>query len=525
MAESIHRHLTVLPRGEGETYLSWRLLSLDTKDEPFRVERGREGQWASVTPTPILESTDFCDRTPEAGVYDYRILDGNGKISEIVSVDSGKDPSNLAIEFALRYAPEIYPTRMSTGDLLNDGRYGFVIVESDNGRIHVCAYAQDGRHLWHFDSGLPSKGAWDGKTWHVPVIILDVDGDGRTEVVFHRGPGAEFEDNRYAGAGADETLICVDGETGDIKWEVPWLAVNPRVMMTAGSLNGEDKPLSLVVLDGTYRDVRLISHSGDTGKVEWQVDQARGAGHNLDIDDIDGDGRMEVICGGICYNGDGSIRWEAERFGHTDVSKPAHFLPDREGKQILFLSEKDQAGVYLVDKDGNTIWKVPYGHAHWSWIGRYAGKGDQLMIHAAEKGKLLYFPIFSPEGEEWMRLTKRQAHRFAAVGWNADGTVAFARRDACHIVRLNEAAEEVVVPGSDLPTGSNFGRVQVAMDFIGDFRENLGCIDHEHATFYVAQNPLPAGRRALSPTEDANYVHERAQIGSGYYTYIAPPQM
>ncbi len=82
-----------------------------------------------------------------------------------------------------------------------------------------------------------------------------------------------------------------------------------------------------------------------------------------------------------------------------------------------------------------------------------------------------------------------------------------------------------MISGSDLPTGSDFGRVQLAMDVVGDFRENLGCIDHEYATFYVAQNPLPAGRRSLSPTENANYLHERAQVGSGYYTYIAPPVM
>ena len=234
---------------------------------------------------------------------------------------------------------------------------------------------------------------------------------------------------------------------------------------------------------------------------------------------------MEVICGGVCYDPDGSVRWEAEPFGHTDVSKPAHFLPDRPGKQILYLVEKENPGVYLVDQEGRTIWKVPFGHAHWSWIGRYVGQDDRLMVHAAEKGKLNYFPIFTPNGQEWMQLTKRQAHRFAAVGWNADGTIAFARRDACHIVRINKAGEEVVIPGSDLPTGSQFGRVQIAMDLIGDFRENFTCIDYETATLYVAQNPLPAGRRALSPTEDAAYLHERAQVGSGYYTYIAPPQM
>lgn len=525
MAESIDRHLLALPQGEGETYLSWRLLPTDAKEEGFRLERGQNGQWGTATSAPITLSTDLADKTPSPGVYDYRVIDAKGRISETVSVDSRRDPSNLAIEFPLRYEPELFPTRMATGDLLNTGHFGFVLVESENGRIQVCAYAQDGKHLWHYDAGLPAKGGWDGRTWHVPVIILDVDRDGRTEVVFHRGPGVDFEDNRYAEAGPDETLICVDGETGDIKWEVPWPAKKARVMITAGSLNGPEQPLSIVVLDETYGDVRLISHSGATGAIEWAVDQARGAGHNLDIDDIDGDGRMEVICGGICYNGDGSLRWEAEPFGHTDVSKPARFLPDRDGKQILYLVEKENPGTYLVDVNGQTIWKVPFGHAHWSWIGRYEGRGGQLMIHAAEKGKLLYFPIFAPDGEEWMHLSKRQAHRFAAVGWNADGTIAFARRDACHIVRTNAAGEEVVIPGSDLPTGSKFGRVQIAMDLIGDFRENFACIDYEHATFYVAQNPLPAGKRTLSPTEDANYLHERAQIGSGYYTYIAPPMM
>lgn len=525
MAERIHRHVAVLPRGDGETYLSWRLLAADGRDEPFHVERDQSGVWKRITDTPILDSTDFVDLTPRPDVYNYRVVDGTGRVSEEVRVDSAADPGNLAISFPLRYRPEPFPTRMATGDLENNGQYGFVIVESENGIIQVCAYAQDGRHLWHYDAKLPSQGGWDNRTWHVPVIILDVDRDGRTEVVFHRGPGAVFEDNRYAGAGPDETLICVDGETGDIKWEVAWPAQEARVMMTAGSLNGEGGPLSIVLLDETYGDVRLVSHDGATGKVEWVVDQARGAGHNLDIDDIDGDGRMEVICGGICYNPDGSIRWEAEPFGHTDVSKPAHFLPDREGKQILYLAERDNPGVYLVDKDGKTLWKVPFRHAHWSWIGRYAGQEDRLMIHAAEKGKRLHFPIFTPDGQEWMKLSKRQAHRFAAVGWNADGTTAFARRDACHIVRINEAGEEVVIPGSDLPTGSNFGRVQIAMDLIGDFRENFGCVDYEYGSFYVAQNPIPAGRRALSPTEDANYLHERAQVGSGYYTYIAPPLM
>jgi hypothetical protein len=357
---------------------------------------------------------------------------------------------------------------------------------------------------------------------HVPCSAWDINGDGRTEVVFHRGPGVAFPDDFYGQAGPDETLVAVDAQTGDVVWETPWPATRPRVMLTIGYLRGTDHAPSIVVLDGTYGDEILTAIDGQTGKVQWCVEQARPAGHNLDIDDVDGDGCMEVIAGGICYRGDGSILWKAEPFGHTDVSKPARFLPHLPGLQVLYLVEKHNSGVYLVDARGQTLWHVPFGHAHWSWIGRYPVGGDQLMIHAAEKGEREYFPVFFPDGREWRQLTRHQAHRFAAVGWEANGLTNFAHRKELCIMRLDENGQHAPISGSELPKGSRFGRWQVCADLMGDFRENFACIDYEKSTFFVAQNPNPAGCRALSPMEDLHYRHERSQLGSGYYTYIAP---
>ena len=71
-------------------------------------------------------------------------------------------------------------------------------------------------------------------------------------------------------------------------------------------------------------------------------------------------GAWRCIAGGICYRGDGTVLWEAEPFGHTDVSKPAKFLPDVPGLQVLYLVEKENPGVYLVDAQGKTLWKVPF---------------------------------------------------------------------------------------------------------------------------------------------------------------------
>ena len=534
------RLLTGLPRGNRQIYLSWRLFKEDAPDEPFDVERRRPGDaWQRVSAAPVVDSTNYLDTAPEATAYEYRVV-ARSQASNPVRVDAGAEQTNLAVEFPLLHQPtgeDADPSgsgvkrsgdglRFAIGDLENDGRYGVVVLESGDNRLHVCAYALDGRSLWDIDTGLPFRGKWNnGDSYHVPCAAWDVNGDGRTEVVFHRGPGAAFPDDFYAEAGPDETLIAVDGETGETIWEVPWPAKEARVMFTTGYLNGPDHAPSVVVLDGTYGNETVTAVDGRTGEVQWRVDQARAAGHNLDIDDIDGDGCMEVIVGGICYRGDGTVLWEAESFGHTDVSKPARFLPNLPGLQILYLSEKENPGVFLVDSGGQTLWHVPFGHAHWCWIGRYEVGGDQLMIHAAEKGKLEYFPVFFPDGTEWLELTRHQAHRFAAVGWEADGVINFAHRKEKCIKRIDAGGRETRIPDSELPEGTRFGRIQICADLIGDFRENFACVDYERGTFFVAQNPQPSGKRALSPVEDFAYRHERNQLGSGYYTYVAPPKL
>ena len=91
MTESIDRHLAVLPQGEEKTYLSWRLLPTDAKDEEFRVERGQNGHWESVTPSPVTTSTDFGDRTPSPGVYDYRVMMTAG------SLNGAEQPLSLVV--------------------------------------------------------------------------------------------------------------------------------------------------------------------------------------------------------------------------------------------------------------------------------------------------------------------------------------------------------------------------------------------------------------------------------------------
>ena len=192
-------------------------------------------------------------------------------------------------------------------------------------------------------------------------------------------------------------------------------------------------------------------------RLRWRKSQGRPAGHNVDVADVDGDGRQEIIVGGICYNADGSILWQAEKFGHTDMSKPAKIIPELPGLQTWFLVEGENPGVYLVDAAGETIWKEAFRHAHFGWIGKQSHDHHGLQPHAAEDGRHEYgaadagmresghFPIFNTDGSHWLNLSDRQRKSYVPVAWVGDGLTDFLDRKTMRLIRLHANGEETLL--------------------------------------------------------------------------------
>lgn len=519
-----HRHLLALPRGDGNVFLSWRLLPTDPPDAPFFIERMVKGTWRFDVGDAITESTNCRLSCPDGGEQQYRVVAVDGTPSETVTVVADADASPVARCIPLD--PEGRVQHLVTGDLTNDGRQGFVVRYAKGGTVRFAAHAADGTHLWMFDTHLPEEGGWDGSMHHVPFLAWDLNADGRTEVAFHSYPSA-YPTDRYATAIDGECYTVVDGETGEVVDQVPWPGVESRVMMTVGHLDGLDEPASVIVLNETYGDVVLTALDGSGGHVKWRVEQHRGAGHNLDVADIDEDGIQEVICGGCCYNGDGSLRWEAETFGHTDISKPARICPDRKGLQIWYAVEKDNPGVYLVDNNGTTLWKEPFEHAHYGWVTRHAPGVPGLHPHAAEDGRSKqhhHFPVFLPDGTHWLDLTDWQRKNFVPIHWDEGDEVVFIiRKEDKRVVRLTDTGEIEDLPEGDLPAAAEYGRNLACVDVLGDFRENIVCVDPIGHNLLVLANPAVTSRRGRSPIDDFAYRHDRSQLGSGYYIYLSPP--
>jgi hypothetical protein len=505
-------------------YLSWRLLPSDPASAAFYIEHLVNGTWRFPTDAVVVDSTTISFYIDASGPQKFRVIAHDGTPSETATVDVDAQPGLAARSHALD--PVARVQGVIVGDLQNTGRYGFVVRSAKGGTVWMTAIGLDGDHLWEIDTNLPERGGWDGSMHHVPFLMWDLNGDGRTEVAFHSYKG-RYPTDSYDQTVDGEHLTVLDGETGQVVWEANWPAINSRVMMTVGHLDGIDAPASMVILDETYGDVTLTAIDGLDGSVKWRVDQARGAGHNLDIADIDEDGVQEVICGGICYNGDGSRRWEAEPFGHTDLSKPCRIDPRLPGMQVWYAVEKENTGVYLVDKDGNTLWKHPFRHAHYGWIARHAPGVDGLHPHTAEDSRCdeqNHYPIYLPEGSTWLNLTDWQRKNFVPVHWDERPEVAFIiRKEDKRVVRLLESGEIEDLPESKLPETAEYGRNLGCVDILGDCRENIVTVDPVNHELLVLANPAPMTTRALSPIESFEYRHDRSQLGSGYYIYLSPP--
>lgn len=548
MAGTKDRYLLALPRGEGKVFLAWRLLGSDRPDMAFHVARRADGgDWQQLTAEAVTNSTNYLDTPGQIGECEYRIVDGDGAASESVRVDCGAEASCRVVDVPL-VAPASGSWRIGLGDLDGDGRIDFVVPTLVDGEVVLFAYGHDGKSMWEFRTGLPDPELHG----NIPFTVWDINGDGRAEVIVRRGGPrwAELLSAVREGMKPERTdhrtpipsgdcIVALEGRTGEVLWEAPFEGHQRSMHMVSAHVNGIDKPAAVIFNVGTYEDVRTFAFDGLDGHLLWKVQQDRGGGHNIDAADIDGDGVQEVIVGGICYNGDGSIRWEAEPFGHTDISKPCRIDPSRDGMQVWYAVEgppRELNGVYFVDSQGKTIFKEPYRHAHYGWIARHTSKVPGLQPHTAEDARYEYgaaqagareqghFPIFLPDGSHWLNLTEWQRKNFVPVHWDAGPEVVFIiRKENKRVVRLLDTGQIEDVPDGKLPEGGQYGRNLGCADVIGDFRENIVTIDHQRQRLMVLANPTVCKARGYSPYDDFEYRHDRSRHGGGYYIYLSPP--
>ncbi len=243
------------------------------------------------------------------------------------------------------------------GDLNNDGQIEVLIgqmvhhgpKDSNSELSCLTAMTFDGKVLWRI--GEPD--AWkDRLTNDVAFQVHDLDGDGRTEVVYCM----------------NMKLIVADGATGKTRYEAPTPNTPP------GTKPPYNKFPRILGDSLFFCDLRGTGRAGDmilktrydhlwalNDRLEVMWDAACNTGHYPYARDIDGDGKDELAMGYSLFDHDGTRLWtlDGKMQDHADGLALVQFSP---GEELRLLCAASDEGIFFTDTKGNVLKHLYLGH-------------------------------------------------------------------------------------------------------------------------------------------------------------------
>jgi len=243
------------------------------------------------------------------------------------------------------------------GDLNNDGQVDVLIgqvlhhgpKDSNSELSCLTAMTFDGKILWQ----IGQADAWKNQlTNDVGFQIHDLDGDGRTEVIYCM----------------NMEIIVADGATGQTKYKAP----TPK---TPESVKPPYNKFPCILGDSLYFcDLRGTGHArdiiiktrydhlwalDDRLKVLWEA--ACNTGHYPFAYDIDGDGKDELAIGYSLFDDDGALLWtlDGKIQDHADGLAITRF---KDGAEPRLLCAASDEGIFFTDMKGNVLRHHYLGH-------------------------------------------------------------------------------------------------------------------------------------------------------------------
>jgi hypothetical protein len=423
------------------------------------------------------------------------------------------------IELAIP-APEDSAGGILVVDVDGDGRPDFLVTVPG----HLAVHANNGQQLWvrKIDLVVGGSSEREGLPGHhgPGVAVGDIDGDGRSEVIFLTRDGV---------------LHVVDGATGRPKATarppVPQGAERWELAMVAdfrGTAGDRDILLQATNQDG-YRTGRYLAayRAEDLlagGEPLWTTDRFASCAHNgARLADITGDGRDEIL-GETIWSADGQLLVRATDYrGHMDAVFVANVRPDLPGLEVILLEE----GSNYVQVLGATglVWRKDFRgqEPQNAAVGRFRAGSDEIFIWCRSRYNQHQKPfVFDSNGEVVFDYAMDDV---APPGWTASGVEVIHTIDWTGLRQQLACAKERHTSGDVCLFEPLTGRfVQVfpeqadrlyVADVFGDWREEIIVLDGNRLHIYenTAANPRPDEPRLW---EDRNY--RRLKQTHNYYS-------
>ena len=537
--ERLDRGLVAVPDENGRIHVGWRLLGSDPKDAAFDVYRSVDGQAPrKLTPTPITKTTDFLDTNvplAEESEYTVRIVTEHSQESPSRSVRVAADATEPCVVFKLD--PGVTVQKVGVGDLDGDGRYDYVLKQpKDNidpagsywkpspDTYKLDAYTADGHRLWRKDLGW----AIERGIWYSPMIVHDLDGDGKAEIAVKSGEGDPRGPDGRVETGP-EWVSILDGMTGNELARDDWPSrnipgetyrynISSRNQICVAYLDG--KTPCLVVNRGTYTTIRLVAYQFHQGRLErlwaWDSREETGRGrynsqgaHIMHAADVDEDGRDEIIIGSAVVDDNGNGLWTTE-YGHPDFCFVGDIDPAHPGLEIFYGIEppREDSALCLVDaKTGRILWALDQPTNHVGTDGMCADIDAQYPgseCHAADIDRERHYAqswLFTAEGK--LISDQRQSSMSRPVYWDADLQRELLRGSTVCDFSGQSHAPKIA------------GSMVAIADVLGDWREEI--ITSTPGELRIYSTSIPAADRRVTLMEDPIYRLDVAVALMGYY--------
>jgi len=194
-------------QGNGQVFVSWRLLTSDAAGTGFDLYRQPAGGAAvKLNTTPITTSTNWVDATAGTATgTTYFVRAVRGGVAAAASAPAPVWPQQF-MRLPLQQPAsgttptgEVYtysPGDCSVGDLDGDGQQEIIVKwdpsnQKDNsqsgytGNVYLDAYQLDGTRLWRIDLGKNIRAG----AHYTQFMVFDLDGDGKAELACKTSDG------------------------------------------------------------------------------------------------------------------------------------------------------------------------------------------------------------------------------------------------------------------------------------------------------------------------------------------------
>lgn len=582
--EQLDRGVVAIHQGNGNVFVSWRLLATDPEGVAFHVyRRTGDADPQRLSEQALTGPTHFADRAVDlsrgAEYFVRQVIEGVEQPADGGFRLPAAAPAWPYVSVPLQPPEGYHANDCSVGDLDGDGQYEVVVHMVGRGRDNsqggattepiFHAYKLDGTLLWSINLG---KNIREG-AHYTQFLVYDFDSDGRSEFVCktadgtidgqgktigdaaadHRTPDDSPPGARPRGRGnrlagrilkGPEFLTVFDGSSGAALATVDYLPPRgdlaawgdeygnraDRFLACVAYLDGQ-RP-SIVMCRGYYTRAVLAAWDWRDGKLasRWVFDSDdgtpgnrdyRGQGnHNLSVADVDGDGRDEIVYGSAVIDDDGTGLFTTN-LGHGDALHVSDFDPGRPGLEVWGIHENEQGDS---TRGGSALVDANTGEVLLRvGVGQDVGRGMAADIDPRHPGAELWGGtrgLLNIKGE---RIGNAPRSVNSAIWW--DGDLLRELLDGVTISKWEYAQEREgrLLAGRDLGVVSNNGSKAnpcLSADILGDWREELIARTVDSRELRIFTTTIPTEHRLPTLMHDSHY---RLSVAWQNVAYNQPP--